>query len=132
MPEHENLGKVSRNPFSPSFGVRPNNLVGRESLLADVGGGLATGPRSERYTSLLLGTRGSGKTVLLKEIEDLASQDGWLVLKLDASTKGLPDRITQALHAAEELYDLDFRTEHKSELSGLSAAGFGWAKTVFQ
>jgi len=79
--------------------------VGRDGLLADLGGGLATGPHDARYTSVLMGVRGSGKTVLLSEIEDRAAADGWVVLSLDAGTPGLLDRIVRMIRNADQAYE---------------------------
>ena len=130
MSGFSSLGTPSDNPFSPGFGGRPRSLVGRKDLLDSIGGGLATGPHSERYTSLLIGRRGSGKTVVLQEIEGRAAQDGWLVLKLDAVNKGLPERISQAVYALETEQSLDLEDRSTSKTTGLTVAGFGWTRTV--
>ena len=98
------LGQANPNPFSPGFGQLPSMLVGRDDLLADVGSGLVTGPRDTRYTSILMGVRGSGKTVSLTEIEDRAASDGWVVMSLDASNKGLLERIQDELNALPDRY----------------------------
>ena len=52
-----------------------------------------------------MGVRGSGKTVLLSEIEDRAAADGWVVLSLDAGTSGLLDRIVQMIRNADQTYE---------------------------
>ncbi len=65
MERRSALGVPSSSPFCPHFGRAPQSLVGRDELLADLGGGLATGPGDARYTSVLMGVRGSGKTVLV-------------------------------------------------------------------
>ena len=83
--------------FPPGFGRTPHSLVGRDDLLADLGGGLTAGPRDPRYASLLMGVRGSGKTVVLNELEDRAARQGWVVLSVDGSSKGLPERIVNAV-----------------------------------
>ena len=82
------LGQGKPNPFSPGFGKTPERLVGRDGLLSDLSEGLATGPRDERFASILMGVRGSGKTALLNEIEQRAATDGWVVISLDASSGG--------------------------------------------
>ena len=94
------LAPAEANPFSPGFGRTPYSLVGRDDLLADLGGGLAAGPRDPRYASLLMGVRGSGKTVVLNELEDRAARQGWVILSADGSSKGLPGRIANAIAAA--------------------------------
>lgn len=104
--EHQSaLGVASTSPFSPHFGRVPRSLVGRDELLADLGGGLATGSQDARFTSVLMGVRGSGKTVLLREIEDRAARDGWVILSLDAGTPGLLDRIVTTIRNADQTYE---------------------------
>ncbi len=95
------LGTPSISPFSPHFGKSPLSMVGRDLILSSLGDGLVSGPNDKRYTSILLGVRGSGKTVTLNELEDRAVRDGWVVLSMDASTVGLLDRIVGAVEHAE-------------------------------
>ncbi|MBM7052203.1 MULTISPECIES: ATP-binding protein [unclassified Rothia (in: high G+C Gram-positive bacteria)] len=82
------------NPFTPSFGVTPPLLVGRDNIIADFEEGLADGVGSPSRAMLITGTRGSGKTVLLNALEDVARHHGWLVISLTAR-KGLLDELTQ-------------------------------------
>lgn len=97
-------GKVSDNPFSPTFGVLPGELVGRDDLLQDIGSGLLTGSHDRRYYSVIMGQRGSGKTVALTEMENRVKYDGWVVLSVDAATEGLLERINQAIFQATNTY----------------------------
>ncbi|WP_419837383.1 hypothetical protein [Candidatus Poriferisodalis sp.] len=53
------------NLFTPDFGQEPHVVVGRDALNGALRAGLGGGPRDNRFTSLLLGPRGSGKTVML-------------------------------------------------------------------
>ena len=99
------LGKPSTSPFAPHFGKSPHSLVGRDNLLSEIGDGLVTGPSDQRYTSILMGVRGSGKTVVLNEVEDRAAADGWVVLSMDAGTPGLLERIVQAISSADRTYE---------------------------
>ena len=98
------LGSPAPNPFSPGFGQLPSMLVGRDDLLAEIGSGLVTGPRDIRYTSIFMGVRGSGKTVAVTELEDRAASDGWMIVSLDASSKGILGRIQDELSALPERY----------------------------
>jgi len=98
-------GRPSTSPFSPDFGASPPVLVGRRHEMAELGSGLATGPRDARYTSVLMGVRGSGKTALLNEMQDQAAAEGWVVLAVDASTPGLLDRIVSAVDRADQTYE---------------------------
>lgn len=51
--------------FSPSFGNRPSYLVGRETVISTFISGLEQEPGNRDRATLMLGQRGSGKTVLL-------------------------------------------------------------------
>lgn len=104
MPSESSLGKPATSPFSPHFGKSPRSLVGRDGLLSEIGDGLVTGPGDQRYISILMGVRGTGKTVILNEIEDRAAADGWVVLSMDAGTPGLLERIVQAIAQADQTY----------------------------
>ncbi len=73
--------------------------------MGDLGSGMASGPRDRRFTSLLLGPRGSGKTVLLTEMEQRAAAGGWVVVSLDASTAGIEQRIRQAVVHARDAHE---------------------------
>lgn len=64
-------------------------------MLSDLFAGWAGGPADERFTSVLLGVRGSGKTVLLSEIEDRAARNGWIVMSLDGVADGLMQRVSE-------------------------------------
>lgn len=99
------LGRVESSPFSPHFGASPRSLVGRGGLLADLGSGLVTGVDDSRFTSILMGVRGSGKTVTLNEVENRAAADGWVVLSMDAGTAGLLERIVRSITQAERTYE---------------------------
>ncbi len=90
------------NLFTPDFGKQPHSYVGRDDLLSSLKAGLGAGPRDNRFTSLLLGPRGSGKTVALNLIEDIAYEAGWIVLPLDASTAGIHDRLDEFISWARE------------------------------
>ncbi len=74
-------------------------------MLADLGAGLVSGPRDIRFTSILVGVRGSGKTVVLSEIRSRAANDGWVVLSVDASTPGLAGRIRQEIERLPSRYE---------------------------
>ena len=132
------LGAPTPNPFSPGFGETPLALVGRDDILADLGSGLSTGPGDVRYTSVISGIRGSGKTVVLNEIEDRAASDGWVVLSMDSTTSGLLDRIASTIAQAGEGHEgLDMGTAGSSEISrsiginlGLLSGQWGTSKSA--
>lgn len=131
------VADASTNPFSPDFGQTPHTLVGRESLLSDLLSGLATGPHDERFTTLLLGPRGSGKTVIQTVIEQKVQAEGWLVLPVDSATPGLPERIKQSVVRARDLYEQAERADpdqrpRKPRWAGFNLGPFGWRRAVFE
>lgn len=74
-----------RNPFAPGAGSRPPELAGRDAILeaARISCGRAIKGRSAR-SIMLLGLRGTGKTVLLNEIGRNAEKDGLLVSRVES------------------------------------------------
>src|SRR5262245_49043739 len=66
-----------QNPFAPGAGSKPPELAGREEILLDAKVAIerATAGRPSRGM-LLLGLRGVGKTVLLNEIQRMATESG--------------------------------------------------------
>jgi hypothetical protein len=74
-----------RNPFAPGAGSRPPELAGRDAILeaARISCGRAINGRSAR-SIMLLGLRGTGKTVLLNEIGKIAKEEGLLVSKVES------------------------------------------------
>ncbi|WP_277593032.1 ATP-binding protein [Pseudomonas chlororaphis] len=74
-----------RNPFAPGAGSRPPELAGRDYVLeaARIACGRAVAGRSAR-SMMLLGLRGTGKTVLLNEIGKIAAAEGLLVSKVES------------------------------------------------
>jgi len=73
------------NPFNPGAGVPPPELVGRDPILqqADVALERIKRGRAER-SMLLVGLRGVGKTVLLREIRRRALNKGYAVEMIEA------------------------------------------------
>ena len=62
-----------KNPFLPTFGTSPPLLVGRDGEVARFAHAFAEGPHHPDYTMLIVGDRGSGKTVLLNDAMDSRS-----------------------------------------------------------
>ncbi len=110
-------------------------LVGREVVLAGVEQSLDIGPASLEFNRLILGGRGSGKTTLLSEIAAGAEAKGMLVLRVDAATSGLLDRILDAIAAARDRHqEARLPTESSGSrpkaLSGVTLGPIGaqWAQ----
>lgn len=82
------------NPFSPSFGVTPRVLAGRDTALAAFRDSFSGGAGAPARTVLVVGSRGLGKTVMLNEFEDAALRAGWLAVS-ESSSPGLLRRLTR-------------------------------------
>lgn len=97
-------------------------LAGRDDILADIADAWSTGPTHPGYTTLLLGRRGSGKTVVLEALRVLGHSRGWLSVSDAAVTQGLLNRLAHKaaahlnLRAGELNPDID---------RDLAAAGIG-------
>ena len=77
--------QVPAPPYTPGFGRRPPVVAGRDALVDDVARVLEVGPEHPRFCRALLGSRGTGKTVLLDVIGEVASKElGWAVLHVQA------------------------------------------------
>lgn len=74
-----------KNPFAPSAGTRPPELAGRAEILeaAKIGCQRALSGKYAR-PMMLLGLRGTGKTVLLNEFKRIGEDDGLLVSRIEA------------------------------------------------
>ncbi len=111
---------VGPNPFRPTFGVSPPVVAGRYDLLEHFRIGLVEGPGSPARASLYVGPRGSGKTVLLNELEKLAGEQGWEVIA-ETATDGLIDRLVHQ-HLPALLARLD---PHAVATAVRNASAFG-------
>lgn len=76
------------NPFKPTFGSMPFAFAGRTELIDDVIGGLVNAPGDPNRSTIFIGPRGSGKTVLLNTIAREAAEQGWISVSVSAR-KGL-------------------------------------------
>lgn len=89
---------MNPNPFKPTAGKRPPILIGRESVIEDFEEGLDNGAGAPGRLMLITGNRGCGKTVLLRELQRLASERRWAVIS-DSASLGLCDRLADALRS---------------------------------
>ena len=78
-----------RNPFAPGAGSRPPQLAGRDQIIASADIAIQRVLRARHDKSqILLGLRGTGKTVLLNAIEELADKHGHLTSFIEAPEDG--------------------------------------------
>lgn len=74
-----------RNPFAPGAGSQPPELAGRDEVVADATTALRRMLIGKHAQSqMLLGLRGTGKTVLLNTVENTADDIGYLTSVIEA------------------------------------------------
>lgn len=108
--------------FSPAFGNRPSCLVGREGVLKGLCEGLQTAPGRKERSTVLLGQRGSGKTVLLWELAERASELGFVVATPTIVSEGMLARIVEKIQDAGSHFVVDVAPR----ISGGSFGAFGF------
>ena len=91
------------NPFTPTFGHVPFALAGRTEYIDDVIGGLANRPGDPNRSTVFIGPRGSGKTVLLTAISRIASEQGWICVNVSARDGMLEELLWQTQANAAHL-----------------------------
>ena len=87
------------NPFSPGAGSPPPELAGRDELLeqARITLGRVKAGRFEQSV-MLVGLRGVGKTVLLNRIREIAEEQGYGVVMIEATEgRSLPELLVPPL-----------------------------------
>ena len=108
--------------FSPAFGNRPSCLVGREGVLKGLCEGLQTASGRKERSTVLLGQRGSGKTVLLWELAERASELGFVVATPTIVSEGMLARIVEKIQDAGS----HFVSDVAPRISGGSFGAFGF------
>lgn len=95
------------NPFSPGAGAPPPELAGRDSILKQALLTLARVKRGRAEKSMLIiGLRGTGKTVLLHEISAIAEKENYRAVMIEAhEKKSLPALLLPELRRV--LFSLD-------------------------
>ena len=81
-----------KNPFRPSAGATPPQIIGRAGLLEEFTYGMELGAGAPGLLAIFTGARGIGKTVMLGEAHDAARQRGWAVIA-ETATPGFFERI---------------------------------------
>ena len=112
-------------PFSPSFGISPPVLAGRDGVLAEMDEVINGNVYSPACASLLLGIRGMGKTALLNAIEDRARAQGWLTISESGYPRGLVERITLQASALAHRLDAEESPPAIRRITGATLMGVG-------
>ncbi|ADK28879.1 ATP-binding protein [Corynebacterium pseudotuberculosis] len=111
-----------RNPFRPSFGVNPLVVAGRTSIVDNFGFALREGIGAPYRFILISGTRGTGKTVLLNQLEEEAKELGWECVRARASDHEHHELIHVSL---PRLIKKSRAHGSRVEISGVSIANIG-------
>ena len=112
---------IQANPFTPTFGKIPLQIAGRQTLINDVLDGLENNPGDPNRSTIFIGARGTGKTVLLTKIAEEASVNGWICVNVNANTDMLDDILIQIGDIASEVLS----QKSLSYISSIAIGGIG-------
>lgn len=83
---------MSNSSFRPGYAKAPLVFGGHEKSLEEFANVFENYDFGENQSVLISGLRGSGKTAMLSQLDNMAKRHGWLVIRDDAS-KGLTGRL---------------------------------------
>lgn len=110
-----------QNPFKPTAGATPPDLIGRAGLLDEFEYGLRQGSGAPGLLTIITGSRGIGKTVMLSAAEAIARSQGWAVVSRTANPGFLARIGDDMLRLIDEFGD----GPPTRKITAFSAAGFG-------
>ena len=110
--------------FQPTFGNRPEQLIGRDGIIEQFMEGLTEPVGSRNRCTLFLGQRGMGKTALLLELSDRASKAGYVVARVTAH-EGMPKAIVEQFQLNGSQYFKDDRRKVSGVTAGVLGFSFG-------
>lgn len=109
------------NPYTPGSGLRPPAMLGRDSQLEAMDQLIL---RSKRRTvgrpMVMYGLRGVGKTVVLRRLEGMAEQHGWVMVHVEGQ-RDQPGRdsvrrqLSRGLSSALRSYAVRTKMQHVAE-----------------
>ena len=108
--------------FSPTFGYKPQYIVGRDEEISVSVEGLASAPGHRNRAVFLTGQRGMGKTVLLLELAERAKKMDFIPIRVTAGEKML-DEIIEVIQISGERYI----KERKIPIKTITAGVFGFS-----
>lgn len=115
-----------RNPFAPGAGSQPPALAGRDQIIEDAEIALKRTVLGKHARSqMLLGLRGTGKTVLLNKIESTAEDAGYITSMIEApEDKTLADLLYPRMHQALRKLSFTHAAKEKVYLATRALRGF--------
>ena len=114
-----------KNPFTPTFGIVPPYLAGRDVILNDMNKAFDNWPGDPNLSTMLIGPRGSGKTALLSCIGDIALEKGWIVADTSASEEMMEDILQRSIDKASEFISGE-TGRHLTGIDLVSVLGLSW------
>ena len=102
---------MTNSIFSPSFGNRPSQLVGRDREISSVIEGLKSIPGSRDRATIILGQRGMGKTVLLLELAERAKKENYIVASPTIVSEDMLERVIEKIQTEGEKLLKDRKTK---------------------
>lgn len=96
------------NPFKPTAGKMPPELIGRDFVIESFIDGIENGPGAPERLMRITGARGMGKTVMLNELGRIARARGWLVID-EVASPGFCSRIWERLTPRNQVESLRFQ-----------------------
>ena len=108
--------------FRPSFGNRPDRIVGRDDIMQAFDEGLASWPGNRERALLLTGQRGMGKTALLLEMADRAAEADFVPARTTCGEAMLENIVDILQRNGSKLFD-----EKKPPIKGFNAGALGFS-----
>lgn len=118
---------MGKNPFTPTFGIVPAHLAGRQGILRDMRQAFENGLGDPNLSTILIGARGTGKTALLSCIAEDAQQSGWIAVNVMAGSGMLEDILQRAVEASAHIVEPENGT-HVSGISFGQLFGIEWTQ----
>lgn len=97
------MGEI--NPFTPTFGMIPPFMAGREALIEDISNAFSNGIGDPNLSTIISGARGTGKTAMLSFMAEEAASQGWIAANTTAADGMLEDILDQATFAARDFLE---------------------------
>ena len=114
---------IKKKPiFQPSFGNRPEQLIGRNDILDQLTSDLQSYPGSAERATLIVGQRGMGKTALLIELAERAKNHDFITARVTCGETML-DNLIEMLQRA----GAGFIRDQKSPIKGFNAGALGFS-----
>lgn len=108
--------------FHPTFGSRPEQIVGRDAEIDSFLSGLDQPIGARERCTLFLGQRGMGKTALLLELADRSAEKGFVVARVTAH-----ESMAEAIVEQVQLNGSRFVESGGRKVRGVSAGALGFS-----